>query len=87
MLQKKVVIKNESGLHARPASLLVREATKYKSEIFILKEGNEYNCKSIMNVMSMVAKKGQELTLKVEGSDEKEALEGLYNLLENLEDE
>ncbi|WP_026478025.1 HPr family phosphocarrier protein [Alkaliphilus transvaalensis] len=83
MLEKMVVIKNAIGLHARPASYLVKEATRFKSEIMIIKGGNEYNCKSIMNVLSMGAKKGDEILLKIEGSDEAEAMEALVDLIEN----
>lgn len=82
MLEKVVVIKNEIGLHARPASLLVKEAARFKSEIFMIKKGNEYNCKSIMNVLSMGAKKGEELILRIEGSDEEEAMAALTELID-----
>jgi len=83
MLQQVVVIKNEIGLHARPASFLVKEATKFKSEIFMVKNGNEYNCKSIMNVISMGAKKGDEILLKVEGVDEEKAMKAVTYLIEH----
>ncbi|SET66593.1 phosphocarrier protein [Natronincola peptidivorans] len=87
MLEKRIKIKNETGLNARPASLLVKEATKYKAESFIIKDGNEYNCKSIMNIMSMLARQGEEILLKVEGSDEEKAFKGLTDLIENLSEE
>lgn len=87
MLEKKIKIQNETGLNARAASLLVREATRFKSESFILKDGNEYNCKSIMHIMSMLARQGEEILLKVEGSDEEKAFHELTKLIENLKDE
>ncbi len=83
MLERVVVIQNEIGLHARPASFLVKEATRFKSEIMMIKGGNEYNCKSIMNVLSMGAKKGEEILLRVDGSDETEAINTLVDLIEN----
>ncbi|PHS35056.1 MAG: HPr family phosphocarrier protein [Alkaliphilus sp.] len=81
MLEKKLVIGNEIGLQARTASMLVREATKYKAESIIVKDGDEYNCKSIMNILTMSAKKGEEVLLKVEGPDEKSAMENLTMLI------
>ncbi|SES96919.1 phosphocarrier protein [Natronincola peptidivorans] len=83
MLEKKIIIQNETGIHARPASLVVKEAQKYQSEIILLKEGSKYNCKSIMNIMSMGAKKGEEIHLTVSGDDEEEAFSALVNMLEN----
>ncbi|WP_353893099.1 HPr family phosphocarrier protein [Proteinivorax hydrogeniformans] len=78
-----VTVKNESGLHARPASLFVKEAGKFESEIFIVKDDKEVNGKSIMGVMSLGAKSGTELTIKAEGSDAKEALEALEQLIKS----
>lgn len=83
MLERVVIIKNEIGLHARPASLLVKEASRFKSDTIMIKKGNEYNCKSIMNVLSMGAKKGDEIILRVDGLDEEEAIEVLQDLIEN----
>lgn len=83
MQEKIIVLKNETGIHARPASLIARLAQKYKSEIFIDKNGNEYNCKSIMSILSTGAKKGDEMKLKVTGEDSQEAIEALANLLES----
>ncbi|KAB3524831.1 HPr family phosphocarrier protein [Alkaliphilus serpentinus] len=82
MLEKKVIVKNEIGLHARPASLLVKAATSYKSDVYIIKDGNEYNGKSIMNILSLGAQKGDELLLKIDGPDEEQAIEALVRLIE-----
>lgn len=60
MLEAKIVLKNQTGLHARPASILVTEAGKFKSDIYILKDGREINAKSILGVLSMGARKGDE---------------------------
>ncbi|SDK04996.1 HPr family phosphocarrier protein [Natronincola ferrireducens] len=87
MLEKKIHIQNEKGINARPASLLVREATKFKAESYIIKDGNAYNCKSIMNIMSMLARQGEEILLRVEGSDEEKAIKALVTLIENFRDE
>lgn len=81
-----VVIKNEVGLHARPAALLVSEVSKYKSNIKIIKNGKEYNPKSILGVLSMVAKKGDEITIAAEGEDEEAAVLGIKSLIESFAD-
>lgn len=83
MLEKKITIINEMGLHARPAGLLAKECQKYQSEIILVKNDKEYNCKSIMSVMSMGAKKGDEINLKVKGPDEEEAFNSVVCLLES----
>ncbi len=87
MLIKTVVVKNNSGLHARPATMVVKEASKYRSEIMIINGTIEVNAKSIMGIMAMGANKGQELELRIDGSDEKEALEALGALFETNFDE
>lgn len=83
MLEQKLKIKNKSGLHARPASMIVREATKFSSDISIIKDANVYNARSIMNVMSMGAKYEEEIILKVSGVDEKEAISTIARLIED----
>lgn len=78
-----VILKNSTGLHARPASLFVKEASKFLSEIKIVKDGKEYNGKSIMGILSIGASKGDDLTIIAEGEDEKEAISTLKELVEN----
>lgn len=83
MKNLEVELKNETGLHARPASLFIREASKYTSDIVVVKDGTEYNGKSIMGILSMGATKGDKLNIKIDGPDEEEAYKGLENLFEN----
>ncbi|WP_130808162.1 HPr family phosphocarrier protein [Senegalia massiliensis] len=83
MKNLEIELTNETGLHARPASLFIREASKYTSDIVVVKDGTEYNGKSIMGILSMGATKGDKLNIKIDGSDEAEAYEGLKNLFEN----
>jgi phosphocarrier protein len=72
MIEAKVQIKNNAGLHTRPAATLVKIASKYKSEFYISKNGLNINGKSIIGVMTLAAEKGSELILKFEGDDEEE---------------
>lgn len=78
-----VTLNTEEGIHARPASLLVKEASKYGCEIMILKNGNLFNAKSIMNILSMGASKGDELTITADGENEEAAAEAIKALIEN----
>ncbi|WP_036451731.1 HPr family phosphocarrier protein [Mycoplasma buteonis] len=67
------------GIHARPAQLLTASASKYKSDSKILANGLEANLKSIMNIMTLGVKSGDEVTLKVTGEDEEKAFEELVS--------
>jgi phosphocarrier protein len=83
MISELVVIKNKNGLHARPASQLVRLASQFSAEIKIMKDGLEVNGKSIMGVMMLAAETGSELLFEIEGDDEKEAFQSILQLIEN----
>ncbi|HQO06227.1 MAG TPA: HPr family phosphocarrier protein, partial [Fervidobacterium sp.] len=66
--------------------ILVTEAGKFKSDIYILKDGREINAKSILGILSMGARKGDEITIRISGEDEEQALSRLTELLENFEE-
>ncbi|MCG0274808.1 MAG: HPr family phosphocarrier protein [Thermosediminibacteraceae bacterium] len=83
MYEKTVVVKNRTGLHARPAAMFVQTANKFKSEIFLEKEGKKVNAKSIMGVMSLAVSQGTTVTISAQGDDEKEAVEALVELVES----
>jgi phosphocarrier protein HPr len=83
MLEQEFTIINKLGLHARASALLVKNATRFHSEIRIEREGIEVNGKSIMGIMMLAAAKGTVIRLKVEGEDELEAMAGLKELIEN----
>ncbi|SMO77829.1 phosphocarrier protein [Melghirimyces algeriensis] len=83
MYQENVIIQNESGLHARPAALLVKEAGNFSSEIQLVKNGKEANAKSLLGLMSLSIQKGDEITLKAEGEDAEKAVTTLRQLIES----
>lgn len=83
MVEEKVTIVNEVGLHARPASIFLKEAIKYDSEVTLIKDGKQYNGKSIMSILNMQAYRGSEIVIRCEGKDEEEALKNLVYTLEN----
>lgn len=85
MRKFRYVIKDEQGIHARPAGLFVKEAASCESKITISKDGKEVDAKRILGVMGLGVKKDQEIVLKAEGSDEDQAIEKLSKFLqENL---
>lgn len=82
MIQETIRITNKSGLHARPAAHLVKVAGQFQSDIKILKDGLEVNGKSIMGVMMLAAEPGSQLEFIIEGTDEKDALSAILELIE-----
>lgn len=87
MKEVKVKIKNKLGLHARPAAQLVKTAAKFKSDIFLSRDSQMVNGKSIMGVMMLAAENGAELTITANGEDEDQAIEALKELFERKFDE
>jgi phosphocarrier protein len=83
MVEQKVTVTNRAGIHARPAALLVQKVNKFKSSIYIEKERDRINAKSIMGVITLGAGYGTELTIKAEGEDEVQAVETLVRLFES----
>jgi phosphocarrier protein len=77
-----VCIKNEYGLHARPASLLANTASQFQSNITIIKDEKEVNAKSIMNLLLLAAGKDTVLKLSADGPDEDGALSAIKELIE-----
>ena len=83
-MQKKVVIvQNRHGMHARPCSMLVKVASKSRSEFSISNEEMSVNVKSIMGVMMLAAACGSSLELQIEGYDEEEAMEEIIKLFDS----
>lgn len=76
------VIKDEIGIHARPAGLMVKEASKYKSDITLMTNGKNADAKKLFSVMSLAAKNGDELKVSIFGDDEEVAEFGFKRFLE-----
>src|ERR1700726_714776 len=79
--EKDVPVVNRLGLHARPAAMFVRIASRYRSEIWVGKEGEEVNGKSIMGLMMLAAGQGSKLRIRCEGPDADKAIEELEELI------
>jgi len=80
-IEKKVIIRNKSGLHARPAATFVQIANKFDSEITVKKGRQEVNGKSIMGILMLAAGQGQQVTICAEGPDAEAAILELEKIL------
>ena len=81
-LEKEIVIQNRNGLHARPAALFVKISSRYRSEVWVEKDGEQVNGKSIMGLMMLAAGQGSKLNVIAEGSDAEKVIEEIENLVE-----
>src|ERR1044072_1917993 len=81
-LEKAIMIINRRGLHARPAAMFVRIASRYRSEVWVEKEGEQINGKSIMGLMMLAAGQGSKLLIRCEGPDADKVLEELEDLIQ-----
>ena len=75
-------VKDELGIHARPAGMLVKEVKNFKSKVTLEKDGKVIDATRLMAVMSMVVKKDQTVTITVEGADEDAAYDALKSFFE-----
>ena len=81
MTSRNVQITNNVGLHARPATFFIQKANSYRSSIWVEKDDRRVNAKSLLGVLSLGIVKGMTITLIADGEDEKEALDGLADLI------
>ena len=81
MTQETITIENKTGIHARPASIFVQTATKFKSKVQIHAKGKTVDAKSILMIMSMGLVKGTEITIVADGPAEAEAVKALTDLV------
>ena len=86
MISKEVLVKNSTGLHARPATLLVKKASSFKSDISLEFNGKKANVKSLSGVLSLGVSKDATVKVTASGDDETLAAEEIAKLIETLED-
>ena len=81
MLQQEVEITNKLGLHARASAKLTQVAGRFKSSVWVSRDGRRVNAKSIMGVMMLAAAKGSTLVVETDGPDEEEAMAAVTRLI------
>ena len=81
MCVKDVVVNNQVGLHARPATFFIQKANEFKSTVWVEKKERRVNAKSLLGVLSMAIAGGSTVTLSADGPDEAEAIGGLELLV------
>ena len=80
-IEKEITIVNRLGMHARPAAMFVRIASRFRAEVWVEKEGEQINGKSIMGLMMLAAGQGSKLRIRCEGPDAERAIEELEQLI------
>lgn len=80
--EKEVVIQNRNGLHARPAAMFVKVSSRYRADVWVEKDGERVNGKSIMGLMMLAAGKGSKLQITAEGADAAKVVAELSSLIQ-----
>jgi len=83
MVEVETTIKNRAGIHARPSALIAQTAIKYASRIYLEKNGNKINAKSIMGIITLAASFGSVIKISAEGPDEQEAVNAIKALFDS----
>ena len=83
MFVKEVLVQNQVGLHARPATFFIQKANEFKSLITVEKEERRVNAKSLLGVLSLGIIGGTNITIRAEGMDEEDAVEALVKLVQS----
>lgn len=83
MISKEVVLNNEEGLHARPATEIAKTANQYSCNVKFNVQGKEYNAKSVLNIMSAGIKNNTQIKIICDGEDEENALTQMLETLKN----
>ena len=81
MFSKEVVVQNQVGLHARPATFFIQKANEFKSTIWVEKDERKVNAKSLLGVLSLGITKGTSIVVLADGADEQEAVTALVDLI------
>ncbi len=81
MFVKEIVVQNQVGLHARPATFFIQKANEYKSSIWIERDERKANAKSLLGVLSLGVTKGVSVTISADGPDEEEAVNTLVEMI------
>lgn len=83
MYSKEIVLQNQVGLHARPATFFIQKANEFKSSIWVEKEERKVNAKSLLGVLSLGITRGTAVTITADGVDERETVDALVALIDS----
>lgn len=83
MFSKEVVVQNQVGLHARPATFFIQRANEFKSSVWIEKDDRKVNAKSLLGVLSLGITRGTKINVLADGADEQEAVAVLVELVDS----
>lgn len=83
MCVKEVLVENQVGLHARPATFFIQKANEFRSSIWVEKEERRVNAKSLLGVLSLGIVGGTTIKILADGADEEDAVEGLVQLVKS----
>ena len=83
MVEKEFIIENEAGLHARPAAMLIKEASRFQSDILVIRGNKTGNAKSLLSILALGVFKGTGVTVRIDGSDEIAAMYKISKLIES----
>lgn len=82
MTEQTVTVSNPLGVHARPSAMIVQTASKFRADIWLIKDGNQVNAKSMLGVMTLAAEMGSKVIIRADGTDEERAVEALVKVFE-----
>lgn len=83
----KLIINSNNGIHARPASMIVKACQQFQSEIYIIKEGHKADARSIMNLLGMGLIKGDEVTIEAIGDDSEACEKAIAAIIEDIDND
>ena len=83
MIEKETEILNRAGIHARPATKIVETANKFRASVYLEKDGNKINAKSIMGILTLGASYKSKIRIFTEGEDEQDAADAICSLFAN----
>lgn len=83
MIEEMIVVKNRAGIHTRPAAAIAKLASKYKSDIYFIKDNTKVNAKSVMGIITLGSPYQDRILMQINGEDEQELKEAIVTLFEN----
>jgi phosphocarrier protein len=83
IVQKTLTIKNELGLHARSAAMIVRVLERYRSSVFLERDGNQVDARSLLDILTLACPKDSRIVVRADGDDAREAVNSVAKLVDD----